>query len=48
MPIEISYFAQLRLAPYFGDPTFVPATIAPVMMSPATKSEGDDWVFDSG
>ena len=33
-----------------GDPTFAPATVAPVMISPTTKglSEGKDWVFGSG
>ena len=33
-----------------GDPTFAPATFAPVMISRTTKSqsEGNDWVFGSG
>ena len=33
-----------------GEPTFAPATIAPAMIYPTTKSqsEGDDWVFSLG
>ena len=34
----------------FGDLTFAPASIAPAMISPTTKSEseGNNWIFGAG